>query len=327
MSIRDNSTNPAENLSKKLTALEQEVQILKQQNAELDAKIKWYEEQYRLSAQRQFGSSSEKTMPEQISLFNEAEDSADPAKEEPTLESVTYQRKKRQPGDVAEKIKDLPVEVIEYKLSESETICPNCQSQLHEMSVQIRRELKIVPAQVSVVEHKQFIYSCRNCASHSDDADASVPVIKAAMPKPCLPGTIASPSMVAYIIDQKYTNGLPLYRQEKQLARLGLELSRQTMSNWIIKAAQQWFSLLYNRMHELLLQRQVLMADETTLQVLRESERSAQSTSYMWLYRSGGRDGPPLVLYEYQTTRAGKTCPVFFAWLYRFPSGRRLCRI
>ena len=311
MSIRDNSTNPAENLSKKLTALEQEVQILKQQNAELDAKIKWYEEQYRLSAQRQFGSSSEKTMPEQISLFNEAEDSADPAKEEPTLESVTYQRKKRQPGDVAEKIKDLPVEVIEYKLSESETICPNCQSQLHEMSVQIRRELKIVPAQVSVVEHKQFIYSCRNCASHSDDADASVPVIKAAMPKPCLPGTIASPSMVAYIIDQKYTNGLPLYRQEKQLARLGLELSRQTMSNWIIKAAQQWFSLLYNRMHELLLQRQVLMADETTLQVLRESERSAQSTSYMWLYRSGGRDGPPLVLYEYQTTRAGKHAQSF----------------
>ena len=311
MIIRDNSTDSKENLSKKLTALEQEVQVLKQQNAEMDAKIKWYEEQYRLSAQRQFGSSSEKTMPEQISLFNEAEDSADPGKAEPTLESVTYQRKKRQPGDVAEKIKDLPVEVIEYKLPESETICPNCQNLLHEMSVQIRRELKIVPAQVSVVEHKQFIYSCRNCASHSDDADASVPVIKAAMPRPCLPGTIASPSAVAYIIDQKYTDGLPLYRQEQQLARLGLDLSRQTMSNWIIRAAQQWFSLLYNRMHELLLQRQVLMADETSLQVLRESERSAQSTSYMWLYRSGGRDGPPLVLYEYQTTRAGKHAQAF----------------
>ena len=103
MIIRDNSTDSTENLSKKLTALEQEVQVLKQQNAEMDAKIKWYEEQYRLSAQRQFGSSSEKTMPEQISLFNETEDSADPGKAEPTLESVTYQRKKRQPGDVAEK--------------------------------------------------------------------------------------------------------------------------------------------------------------------------------------------------------------------------------
>lgn len=311
MVIRDNSADIVENLSKKLTALEKEVQVLKQHNAELDAKVKWYEEQYRLSAQRQFGSSSEKTIPQQISLFNEAEDSADPKKEEPTIESVTYQRKKRHPGDVANKIKDLPVEVIEYKLPEAESRCPNCQSPLHEMSVQVRRELKIVPAQVSVVEHKQFIYSCRNCEHHSDDENASVPVIRAAMPRPCLPGTIASPSAVAYIIDQKYTNGLPLYRQEQQLARLGIDLSRQTMSNWIVNAAQQWFSPLYNRMHALLVQRQVIMADETTLQVLRESERSAQSTSYMWLYRSSGRDGPPLVLYDYQTTRAGKHAQAF----------------
>lgn len=313
MLIRDNSTSNADILSKKLTALEQEVQVLKQQNAELDAKIKWYEEQYRLSAQRQFGSSSEKTIPEQISLFNEAEDSADPAKEEPTLESVTYQKKKRQPGDVADKIKDLPVEVIEYKLPESETICPNCQSQLHEMSVQVRRELKIMPAQVSVVEHKQFIYSCRHCASHSDDADASVPVIKATMPKPCLPGTIASPSAVAYIIDQKYTNGMPLYRQEQQLARMDITLSRQTMSNWVIAAAQQWLSRLFQRMHDLLTQRQIIMADETTLQVLQESNRSAQSTSYMWLYRSGGRDGPQIVLYDYQSTRTGKHAQTFLS--------------
>jgi len=293
--------------------LEERIRVLEQQNAELDAKLKWYEEQYRLSVQQRFGSSSEKTMPDQISLFNEAEDTADPSQEEPSLETVTYRRKKRQPGDVADKIKDLPVEVIEHRLPEEECTCPNCQNPLHEMSVQVHKELKIVPAQVSVVEHRQFIYSCRHCERHADDADASVPVIKAEMPKSFLPGTIASPSAVAYIIDQKYTNGMPLYRQEQQLARLDVTLSRQTMSNWLIAAAQQWLIHLFHRMHELLTQRQIIMADETSVQVLRESNRSPQSTSYMWLYRSGGRDGPPVVLYEYQTTRAGKHAQAFLS--------------
>ena len=310
MLVRDNSSSIS---GDRLSVLEERIRVLEQQNAELDAKLKWYEEQYRLSVQQRFGSSSEKTMPDQISLFNEAEDTADPSQEEPSLETVTYRRKKRQPGDVADKIKDLPVEVIEHRLPEEECTCPNCQNPLHEMSVQVHKKLKIVPAQVSVVEHRQFIYSCRHCERHADDADASVPVIKAEMPKSFLPGTIASPSAVAYIIDQKYTNGMPLYRQEQQLARLDVTLSRQTMSNWLIAAAQQWLIHLFHRMHELLTQRQIIMADETSVQVLRESNRSPQSTSYMWLYRSGGRDGPPVVLYEYQTTRAGKHAQAFLS--------------
>lgn len=111
MLIQDNSSSIKKDLTARLRTLEERIQLLEQQNAELDAKVKWYEEQYRLSVQQRFGSSSEKTMPQQINLFNEAEDTADPNQEEPTLETVTYQRKKRQPGDVADKINDLPVEV------------------------------------------------------------------------------------------------------------------------------------------------------------------------------------------------------------------------
>ncbi len=321
MEMKDYSSIIIQEMASQLEALQERNQILEQDNAEKDAKLnekdaklKWYEERLRLLAQRRFGSSSEKTpMPDQISLFNEAEDTADPQLEEPKLETITYQRKKRQPGDVADKLKELPVEVIEYRLPEEECICPNCQHDLHEMSVQVRRELKIVPAQVSVVEHKQFIYSCRYCEQHADDVDASVPVIKAEMPKSFLPGTIASPSAVAYIMDQKYTNGMPLYRQEQQLARLDVTLSRQTMSNWLIAAAQQWLAPLFGRMHELLTHRQIIMADETSVQVLCEPGRSPQSKSYMWMYRSSGRDGPPIVLYQYQTTRAGKHAQVFLS--------------
>ena len=119
MNTAENSTEIIEQLNKKI--LQQEEQI-----AELNTKLNWFEEQFRLSRQKQFGPSSEKTESEQLNLFNEAEDSANPQLEEPTLESLTYQRRKKQLGQRAKKIEDLPVEVIEYCLEEQDQICPGC---------------------------------------------------------------------------------------------------------------------------------------------------------------------------------------------------------
>jgi len=280
-----NSAEIIEQLNEKLVMQEDKILCLEQQNAELDAKLKWYEEQYRLSRQKQFGASSEKTTPEQINLFNEAEDSANPKLEEPTLETITYQRHKKQAGQREDKLKDLPVEVIEYRLEEHEQVCPCCQGKLHEMSTQVRQEIKVIPAQVKLVKHIQYIYACRQCEQEQD----KTPIIKAEMPNPILPGSLASPSIVAYIMDQKYTNSMPLYRQEQQLSRLGIELSRQTMANWVLNAADPWLKIIYDRMHEQLLMRDILHADETTLQVLKEPGRAAESKSYMWLYRKRKR--------------------------------------
>lgn len=306
METQIKSPESNEKLLEQIRLQEEQILLLQQQHEELNAKLKWYEEQLRLQRQRLFGASSEKTAyPEQIDLFNEAEDTADPQAVEPTAETITYSRKKREPGQIAEKIQDLPVEVIDYELPVEERVCPCCNGELHEMSTQVREELKIVPAKASVVRHVQHIYACRYCEKHADDADATVPIIKAAMPKPLLPGSLASASAVAYIIDQKYTNHLPLYRQEQILSRLDINLSRQTMSNWIIRSVETALDPLYRQMHRQLLRHDILHADETTLQVLRETDRSAQSDSYMWLYRTG-RDGPPIVLYDYQTTRASK---------------------
>lgn len=77
------------------------------------------------------------------------------------------------------------------------------------------------------------------------------------------------------------------------------------LANWVLYGANNWLVLLYDRMHEHLLKRDILHADETTLQVLREPGRAAETQSYLWLYRTG-RDGPPIILYDYQTTRASK---------------------
>jgi transposase len=208
-------------LEQQYNQLEQQNTALDQRNAELTAQMNWLMEQLRLNKHRQFGASSEKTVPgqEQLSFFNEAEAEAQPDLAEPTVETVTYQRRKQQ-GHREAILKDLPVETIEYRLPEEEQVCPNCEGPLHEMSTEVRQELKFIPAQVVVVKHVRYVYACRRC----ERDEISTPVITAPAPAPVIPGSLASPSSVAYIMNQKYVDGLPLYRQEQQLSRLGVEL-------------------------------------------------------------------------------------------------------
>ncbi len=97
--------------------------------------------------------------------------------------------------------------------------------------------------------------------------------------------------------------GSPLYRQEQELKRQGIPLSRQTMSNWILKASELYLEPVYEHLHRELLKRDVLHADETTLQVLHEPGKEPQSKSYMWLYRTSGDTDRPIVMYEYQPGR------------------------
>lgn len=284
-------------------SLQEKYAQLEQKNEELPAKLKWYEEQFRLSQQERFGASSEKMHPEQISLFDEAEQEVDPKIPEPTVEEITYKRRKTK-GKKDKMLEDLPVETVEYRLAEEEQNCPQCHDSLHEMSKEVRevrKELKVIFAQVKVVEHVRYVYACRSCEKH----ETTTPIITAPMPAPVLPGSFVSPSLMAFIMERKYVLAVPLYRQEQQFRHYGIELSRQTLANWMIRGATDWLSLLYERMKDHLLQHDILHADETTLQVLREDGRTATSKSYMWLYAIG-HTNIPISLYDYQTTRASK---------------------
>ncbi|WP_040293949.1 IS66 family transposase, partial [Acetonema longum] len=173
---------------------------------------------------------------------------------------------------------------------------------LHVMGKQIRRELKLIPAQAVIVEHVQYVYACRNCETNA----TSVPIIQAPVDKPVIPGSFASPEAVPHIMTQKFVSGLPLYRQEQEWNRLGIELSRQTMSNWLIRCAIDWLEPLYEQLHQSLCAQRYLHADETVLQVLHEPGKPAQSKSYMWLYRTGGNTQMPIVLFDYQPDRKAK---------------------
>lgn len=288
---------------------------LKKENAELKARVQelealtqWYREQLKLSRQKQFGPSSERSPhdgAQQINLFNEAEAERQPFTPEPNIETVSYQRKK---GKRGENIKHLPVEVVEYTLPPEEQVCPQCGEELHVMSKEVRKELTIIPAKVKVIEHVSYVYSCRQC----EQTEIETPVVTAKAPKALLPKSMVSAELMAYIMNQKFVNAMPLYRQEQEFKRLDVALSRQNLSNWMIRGAALLDPLL-NKLKQELVTRPLLHADETTLEVLCEPGRSAQADSYMWLYRTSGDAGRPIVLYDYQEGRSGRYAKKYLA--------------
>ena len=114
-----------------------------------------------------------------------------------------------------------------------------------------------------------------------------------------------------YVAMEKTGLAMPYYRQEFLMNQLGFTLPRETMANWIIYVAGNYFYPIYERLHEELLKRDLVHADETTCQVLREKGRTAEQTSYMWLYTTGSDAPTPIVLYDYQPSRKGSCAQNF----------------
>ncbi len=295
------NTVSIDDLMNENTKLQHELEIA-------NAKIRWYEEQFKLNQAKKFGKSSDAIPPEQISFINEVEITARPELDEPQIEKIVYERKKQKRGINKESYEDLRVETITYALEEGEKDCPSCGGDMHEMSKEIRKELRVKPAEVYIVEHVRNVYTCRTCQSNGD----SVPVITAPMPAPVIPGSIASASVLAYLMHQKYATAMPLYRQEQVWKEFGIALSRQNMANWIIRGSELWLEPLYDRMHHLLLKESFLHADESPMRVLTKDGKPTDSKAYMWLYMSS-KYSRQMALYEYQPSRSGKHAKTFLS--------------
>ena len=116
----------------------------------------------------------------------------------------------------------------------------------------------VVPALFEVHEHHIAVYKDRN-----------EKIVKVEHPKEMLNGSIATPSVVSAVIHGKYTNAVLLYRQAQEFARNAVNISRQTMANWVITRAERYLSLVYDRMKEELLDSPVIHADETPVMIAR----------------------------------------------------------
>jgi len=270
----------------------------------VEAELEAYKELLRKNQKNMFGSSSERYISEeQISLFNEAEDNADPDAEEPKkLDVLPVVKRKKQKGHKKELTAKLPKETIEYKLTDEERVCPKCGGELGEMKTIVRTEIEVIPAQYKTVEHRTKVYSCRTC----DKKDTEGTIIAAPSPKGVFRNSLASPSLVADIMFKKYALAQPIYRQAQELLRIGLKLSRETLSNWVINAAFMYLMAIQDYMRSELLGASVIHADETPLTVLNEPGREASQKSYMWMYRTGEYEEKKIILFNYSPGRGAE---------------------
>ena len=249
-----------------------------------------------------FGRSSERhESDEQISFmevdgkivfFNESEavaaedDGAEP-------ETVPRRKPKKKQGKREEDLDGLPVVVIEHSMTEEELAARFGEGGFKQLPDEVYRRYGFTPAKVEVEEHHVKVYAGKK----TDE------IVKAPHPESLLRGSLVSPSLEAAVMNAKYVNAVPLYRQEQEFERYGLHISRQNMANWTIQCADRYLAVLYDYLHEKMYGYHVLQADETPVLVNKDG-RPAGSKSYMWVYRTGRMyTDRQIVLYEYQRTR------------------------
>ena len=291
-----------------VAVLEETILKQKAEIDELKRKLEHMNEVFANAQRARFGQSSEQKNyvlgKDQLSLFNEAESSQDHKAEEPNPNTIfveAHERKKKR--SQTEMLNNLPEEEVLLELPEGQLVCGKCGGKMKPIGKKfLRHEMQIVPKQIKLLAYYAVTYACDSCEKDTGLAH----IVSVKPPIPLMKHSLASPSTVAYIMTQKYVDGLPLARQEKIWAREGVSLSRATMANWVIQCSEVWLKPLYRHMKQELLTHSVIHADETVVQILKEDGKPATSESRMWLYASAALLRHQVRLFEYQPDRSGK---------------------
>lgn len=235
----------------------------------------------------------------QLDFFNEAETYCDAAAPEPGKNAPVAANPRKAKRTKAELTEGLGHKKALCELPENEQICAKCGTKMTRIGEKyVHSELIIVPAKISVVDYYVATYKCAHCEkdtgeSYIEQAKAPVPIMKKSM---------VAASTVAYVMQEKFQKGVPLYRQEAYWKGQGIDLRRNAMANWIIRSSK-WFVPLWNAFREELLECDIVNADETRCHVLKEDGRESKQMSEMWVFCSPEKN---IALYQYKPSRGGK---------------------
>lgn len=290
----------AENIPQDVISLQELIVQLKNKNESLlqevnylSTKLEQLHFQLLNSLRRQYARKSEKLDGQLELQFDEATDEnqeeVTQADEEITIAKHTRKKTGRRPLPEA-----FHREQIIHDLLEEQKIC-SCGHALHKMGEERSEQLEFIPARIKVLEHIRFKYACRLCAEG---------VKTALLPPQAIPKSISTPGLLSHVLTSKFEDHLPLYRQEQIWQRLGIDIPRATLCNWVLKCGEL-FAPLIKLLKAEIIESTYIHADETPVQVLKEEGKSATSKSYIWVYLTGP-PAKPLVIYEYQPTRKGQ---------------------
>lgn len=264
-------------------------------------------ERLRLYLQKRFGPSSEKTTDDQLQIFNEAEALADLDTESDEANEANETAEGTAPAPRQKKgRRPLPSwlnrrEVL-HDLADDEKICPHDGHALKCIGEEVSEQLNYIPATVEVIRNIRRKYACPHCEEG---------VRIAPLPRQPIPKSMAAPGLLAQIAISKYGDALPLYRQATIFERVGIELSRTTMANWMI-AVGRLVQPVLNLLRDEMISGEIIQCDETRCQVLKEPNRAPQTQSYLWAQR-GGTAEHPIVLFDYDSSRGSDVPKRLFA--------------
>ena len=240
----------------------------------------------------QFAARSERIDPGQRALFEEAvdEDLAVVQAEletlrEPAADAATRERPKRRP---------LPAELprVETRHEPESCTCADCGAALVHIGDHVSEKLDVKPLEFFVRREVYPQYACRACVTV-----VAEPVAPAIVDR-----GIAAPGLLAQVVIAKYTDHLPLYRQEAIYLRSGIALTRSTLAGWVGAVGVALAPLAAALRHELLAN-PVLHADETPVAQL-DPGTGKTRRAYLFAYRSAVV--APIVVFDYGTSRSGE---------------------
>lgn len=274
-----------------------QVRIIAHQAEQIDEQIAFnnlLREELRLLKANKFGPRSEAAPTGQGQLFNEAEffdtEPPAPADEDETIEVPAHRRKRGGRKPLPE---NLPRVDVVHDLPDDKKVCPHDQTPLKHIGDDVSEQVEIIPQQVRVIRHIRKKYACPCC----DEGVAT-----AVMPPQPIPKSLAAPATLAFLITSKFVDGLPLYRVEKMLSRLDIDISRQTLARWVIQSSLL-IQVLINLLQDQMLDSDLIHMDETRVQVLKEPDRPATRQSFFWIQRGGPPD-KPIILFDYDPSRS-----------------------
>ena len=269
-----------ERLSEELTSLKRQTQTLTKEKEDLSDKVHILSEQVFWLKKELFASRSERhpikeKNAEELDLFEGAEETPEKSTD-PSTESITYTRKKRGSEENRQKLPEHLKRVVEVvELPESERTCDECGSELVEIGEDVSEELEFVPATFYVRQIRRKKYACKKDSLHG--------VFRARMPKRLIPKGIAGPTLLSHILISKYVDHLPLERQEQIFKRLGMNIAKSTMSDWL-KTVRQKLDPLLQCLKNKMLDSRILNCDETTYEVQQNAKREPVIHGYLWSY-------------------------------------------
>jgi transposase len=275
--------------------LDEQRQLIESLKANLHRLLRW-----------QFGPKSEHINVDQLGLFADGSlvidvpaDTADPRESEADPKAPATGERRR----AIRVLKSLPRVIDEIDVGDDQKTCPCCGERMSVFGHESSEQLHYVPAKLEIHETRRLKYSCDHC--HGAVVRAPMPVL------PPIPKSMASASLLAYLIVSKFADGLPLYRIAGRLRRLGIELAHTLMSEWLMQCAPL-LEDLHRRMIRKVLDSGHVYTDDTTLPLQNtDPERHRTFEAKLWAYAKDHRHGPPLIVYEFSKRRT-RDAPLTF---------------